>query len=160
MGYIVIVPNKLELYKATSDLVIVNGGNKEDKGSGYVVLCLCNIRKQTHVSEYVWGGNEAKLLASSKRNIITGHSTHFGSKGKYYSFGNRPNYAMINNSSITQYTSKKYPTVKKSNVAQNDAEYLNKMSCRELKLAVQSISKLIPNIRKYIAPTITVAHNL
>ena len=160
LGYIIIVTHKDELEKMTSELTVISGGNKEEEGSGYVILCLCKIRKQTNVSEYIWGDNEEKLLSSAKRNIITGHSSHYGSKGKYYSFGNRANYAIIDNSSITQYTSKKYSGIKKSNVAQQDAEYLDKMCCRELQLAVQSISKLIPNIRKYIAPTITAAHTL
>ena len=50
--------------------------------------------------------------------------------------------------------------MKKSNVAQMDAQYLEKMCCRELQIAVNGISKLIPNIRKYLAPTITAAHSL
>ena len=160
LGYILIVTHKDELVPNHSDLVIISGGNMNEKASGYIVLCLCQIRKQTEISQYTWGKREANLLHSSKRNIITGHSTHYGSKGKYYSFGNRANYATVDNSTITQYTTKKYKSIQKSNVAKMDAEYLDKMCCRELQTAVNGISKLIPNISRYIAPTITAAHTL
>ena len=104
LGYILIVTLKDHLKKMNSDFVVINGGNVDDEASGYIVLCLCQIRKQTNISEYIWGNYKVKLLHSAKRNIITGHSTHYGSKGKYYSFGNRANYAMVDNSTITQYT--------------------------------------------------------
>ena len=75
-------------------MVVVNGGSQEDdsghskdglvKEFGYVILCLCKIRGKTNVSEYIWGDNEERLLSSAKKYTITGHLTHYGSRGKYY----------------------------------------------------------------------------
>ena len=36
-----------------------------------------------------------------------GSASHFGSEGKYYSYGNKENYGMIGTSSIGQYANRK-----------------------------------------------------
>ena len=82
------------------------------------------MQEHTNKSNSVWGIDEANFLKKCKQNIIKGNSSHFGSTGKYYSFGNRANYALIDNSSVTQYVSKKFKSDVKTKVAQLDAEYM------------------------------------
>ena len=52
-GYVLIVTLKDKLKKMNSDLVVINGGNVANEASGYVVLCLCHVRKETNISEYI-----------------------------------------------------------------------------------------------------------
>ena len=74
--------------------------------SGYLVLFLGRLQRENGVSEYVWRKDEINEVKECKSNIIKGNSSHHGSSGEYYSFGNRANYGVINTFSITRYTPK------------------------------------------------------
>ena len=91
---------------------------------------------------------------------MKGHSSPFGSVGNYFSFGNRANYGIVNNSSVTQYVCKKYSAANSTIAAKTDSEYLEAMSSRELDNGITNLCKVIPTLRYYISPTLSVAHNL
>ena len=44
----------------------------------------------------------------SKIIFIVGNATHFGSEGMYYSYGNKGNYDIVNNSSVGTYVNSSY----------------------------------------------------
>ena len=67
------------------------------------------------------------MVKECKTNIIKGNSSHHGSSGNYFSFGNRANYGVINTSSITQYIPKKYRSVNRSITSIHDAELMEKL---------------------------------
>ena len=168
-GYILIVGDKLELMETNDDLIVVDGSSQENdhksindryKPSGKVILSLCKLHQQHNNTYFSWGKSEAKLLKKSKHNVMKGHSSHFGSTGDYYSFGNRANYGMINNSSVTQYVSKKYTSGKKTLVAKKDAEHIERMGSRDIDCGIKNLCTVIPNLIDYISPTLNVAYNL
>ena len=78
------------------------------KPSGIVIFSLAKVEREDIRSEYSWGNKDALNVKKWKSNIITGYSSHFGSTGNYYSFGNRANYGLIGTSSLTQFTQKKF----------------------------------------------------
>ncbi len=75
-------------------------GGKEYKGSGYVILFLGRLQRQTGISKYLWGKGKTSVVRDCKSNIIKGNLSHHGSSGNYFSFGNRANYGLMNKSSI------------------------------------------------------------
>ena len=72
------------------------------RGSGYVIMFLGRLQRQTCVSKYLWGKEKNTVVRDCRSNIIKGNSSHHGSSGNYFSFGNRANYGLMNKSSITQ----------------------------------------------------------
>ena len=46
------------------------------------------------------------MIRSHKSNTIKGSSKHHNSTGKYYSYGNKANFVIIDMSSISQYSEK------------------------------------------------------
>ena len=93
------------------DLIVTNGNGSETEsdtdsqfiGSGYFVLFLGRLQRHTGISTYIWGKENTSVVRECKTNIIKGNSSHHGSSGNYFSFGDRANYGLINNSLITQY---------------------------------------------------------
>ena len=117
-GYMLIATNKNELLKSNPDLIVIDGSNQEllidnvndhtdYEPSGILVLCIAKLERESVKSQYLWGPKDASNIKKWKTNIITGHSSHFGSTGNYYSFGNRANYGLIGLSSLTQFVHKK-----------------------------------------------------
>ena len=74
----------------------------------------------------MWGAKEGKILKGCKPNIIQGSASHFGSSGKYYSFGARANYGRIEKSTLTQYVTKKFKSTERSLISKIDAHYMEK----------------------------------
>ena len=83
-----------------------------------------------------WGKDKTCIVRQCKRNIIKGNSSHHGSSGNYFSFGNRANYGRINNSSITQYIPKKYSSYTSTKTSMLDAQLMEKIVGRELELSI------------------------
>ena len=167
-GYCMIVGDKKEILLHYPNLIIMDGGGTQDEndtenhrnGSGYLILFFGRLQRQTGISKYVWGGDKLNIVKECKTNVIKGNSSHHGSSGNYFSFGNRANYGKINNSSITQYVPKKYMSVNQSIISMHDAELMEKIVGRELELSIMYLSKLIPKLNLYIAPVISVANEI
>lgn len=85
---------------------------------------------------------------------MKGHSSHFGSTGTYYSFCNRANFSMVNNSSATQHVSKKYTAENSTHVAKTDADYIERLESRDIDCGIKNLCKAIPNLINYISPTL------
>ena len=112
-----IVGNKAELLKSNPKLIITDASNQEllddnindvtnYKPSGMLLLLLIKWDRDNVKSAYLWSDNEAVNIKKYKTNIITAHSSHFGSTGAYYLFGNREHYGLINNCSVAQFVPK------------------------------------------------------
>ena len=106
------------------------------------------------------GTKQAILLKQCKQNIINGHSSHYESTSKYYFFGNRGNYDMINYSSIIKCVPKKYIGNNRMIISKQDSEYLESFTSKELNMAKEGLCKVIPSISNYISPTLSVAYNI
>ena len=91
---------------------------------------------------------------------MKGASSHHGSEGKYYSFGARANYGIIEKSTLTQFVPKKFKSITRMMVSTMDAPYMEKMAARELMQSIMYLSKLVPKLHLYISPTLSVVHDL
>ena len=107
--------------------------NKDYKSSGIVIPMLTKWDRESTKTSYSWDSDDLVNIKRCKPNIITARTSHYGSTGLYYSYGNRGNYQMMNNSSITQYAHKKYKCPLKSNESLNRAEKYNLLSAMDLK---------------------------
>ena len=167
-GFCMIVGEKTELMLHNPNLMIADGSGSEKecdsdrqyKGSGYVMMFLGRLQRQTDISKYLWGKEKTGVVRYCKSNIIKGNSSHHGSSGNYFSFGNRANYGLLNRSSVTQYVPKKYRSNKASKASQLDAEFMEKIVGRELELGILYLSTIIPNLKLYIAPVLSVANQI
>ena len=170
-GFMAAVGLKKELLLSNPDLIVVDGSNQEllddnindvtaYKPSGIVVLCLIKLERELIRSQYLWGPNDALNINKCKTNIITGHSTHFGSTGKYYSFGNRANYGMIDKSSITQFVLKKYNKLSSMKTAEQQSQEMEQLLANDLYNGVTSLVSIMPNLKQYIAPSLNTAFQL
>ena len=168
-SFLAIVGKKDDILATNNKVLVVDGssqelGNNENnkgyKASGMVLLCLVTLKKDRNETGYTWGKREATFLKSCKSNIMTGRSHHFSSTGNYYSYGNRDNFGRVHNSTITQYVSKKYASIDKTKVAKENAEIMEDLSTQELAMGIKYLSAIIPNVKKYIAPTLNAIHRL
>ena len=136
-------------------------GNKDPSEydpSGIVVLSICYI-KNYHVCEgRAWGLQGYENLKVCKNNIMKGNATHHGSSGKYYSFGNKANYAIVQKSSVAQYVCKPFKNDERKKKSKVQSISYEELCAHELCAGVQSLSNMIPNIRSLIAPVLTVAY--
>ena len=59
-------------------------------------------------------------------------SSHFGSNGEYYSFGNKGNFGIIDDSFVVQYAFKKYKSTIASSKAIINPSIMEKMIAMEI----------------------------
>ena len=147
--FFLITTNKEQCLEISSNTKFVSNNDtcKSDKAikkSGTVLLAFCHVNPQGQCGSKKWGYNDYSKLRSCKKNVISKHTNHFHSKGCYYSFGNKAMFQCKDNSSVSVYGNKK-----------NKDEMANsfEMSCaHEIKEAVSSITKFIPNIKFFVSP--------
>ena len=165
-GYFFITTQKKDILQLNKDVLIVDGSSQTTgKGnggkycpSGIVILMFCKLQNIKQAKGYKWGSHQAKFLKVTKNNIMDCHSSHFGSTGSYYSFGNRGNYGMIDGSSVASYATKSYKNERRNTLTKINADVLEEMAACELISAVNGMSKIIHNIKNFIAPTLNVAY--
>ena len=123
-GCMLMVVKKQEILDHNPHVIVVDGSSQEllcdntndisnYKPSGILVLLMVKLKSALVKRQYSWGQKDAVKIKKWKNNIISKHSTHFGSTGNYYSFGNRANYGMIDQSSLTQFVHKKFKSLTK-----------------------------------------------
>ena len=170
-GCMLMVVKKQEILDHNPHVIVVDGSSQEllcdntndisnYKPSGILVLLMVKLKSTLVKSQYSWGQKDAVEIKKWKNNIISKHSTHFGSTGNYYSFGNRANYGMIDQSSLTQFVHKKFKSLTKMKTARNKAEMFENLLGDDLKLGVESLVSVLPTIKEYICPTLNIAYNL
>ena len=74
---------------------------------------------------------------------MRGSATYFGSKGLYYSYGNKGNYDMVGNSSMGQYINKPYKDKMKSSTSDCNDIVMEEIV---LEVGIDGMSKTVPNI--------------
>ena len=130
------------------------------KPSGIVVLLLCKLdanrgrKGGPYVIQYV------DTIHQSKTNIIKGSSSHFGSEGKYHSYGNKGHYGVIHGSSFGQYTNKKFVKAISSENSAFNSKLMEDLAAQDIASGIDSLCKVIPNLKMLLAPVITEGFNL
>ena len=89
-------------------------------------------------------------MNGSKPNILSGHTTHFDSTGKYYSYGNKRSFEMKKNSSVGQYVHKK---------SSINVSIIEEMVAAELEVGVKDLSNVVPRIKSLLTPAMNTAFN-
>ena len=170
-GFLFVTAIKKDILTLYKDVLIIDGSSQEIAGdvcdknktyhpSGIVVLMFCKLRSNKNKAGYTWGSHQANFCKATKDNLIATNSSHFGSKGQYYSFGNRGNYGMIDDSSVALYVSKKYKNDMKHKLATMNADVLEEMAGSELESAMKDMKSVIPNLTDFIAPTLKTAFQI
>ena len=108
-----------------------------------------------------WNDEAAAKLKFAKNNVLmSSKGKHFDSTGEYYSFGNKGNFGMVNNSSVGIYCSKLYKNIEKQKKATIIADQMEKSSATEVGYGVMKLSAIIPNIHKLLSPVVDVAFDM
>ena len=84
---------------------------------------------------------------------------HFGSEGKYYSYGKKGSCGMIGTSSVGHYVHRSYKDKLKLDKSIWSATIMEEMISKQSKASVGGIARIILNIRKLIAPIINIANH-
>ena len=78
-----------------------------------------------------------------KRNVINVTNSHHGSTGKYYCYGIRENYRIIEQSSVTKYSHKKISKETINSLSIDRSNILYKMSSSETNNGIKALNTLI-----------------
>ena len=168
-SFVAIVCSKWEVLSSNSRIIITdsarvqkrsNNESSSNQSSGVLLLMIAKWDRNSVKSSYSWDTKDVTMLKRCKNNIITARTSHFGSTGLYFSFGNRGNFGMINNSSVTQYAHKKHRDDLKTHKLSRHANNFDMLSALDMKQGVSSLASLIPTLKEHIAPMLNVIHNL
>ena len=101
------------------------------------------------------------MIKQSKSNSIGGNVTHFGSEGIYYTYGNKGNYGMVNNSSVVKYKNSSYvKSPLKIEIPHFNAVMMEEMVSNEVGAGITGTTRIITDIRKLISPIINTNFSL
>ena len=169
-NYIFILAQKDELVASNKNLYIIPStlGKKSmydnfsfhenSSGSGSVIISYILLRKEKSQSTNDWSKSSIRHLKRCKTNICKGNGTHFGSSGYYASFGNRADYNIINDSSITTYVNTKSKSINRQTENNSFSLKFEKMCSDELSIASKEFGNRIPRIDMLLCPSLNVAY--
>ena len=101
------------------------------------------------------------MMKQSKSDLIGGNATYFSSEGMYYSYGNKGNYDMVNNSSVVKYPNRSYvKNPLKTELSHFNAVMMEEMVSNELSAGLIGMFRIIPNIRTLITPIMNTTFSL
>ena len=123
-NYIIAVADKSEVLKncCHNNIIILRHssqcvGNDEDKNkielSGKLVLMVATMKINKSANDMCWNTNLFKTVKDCKNSVIDENNSHNGSEGYHFSFGNKAQYKMVNDSSVGQYATKKGVSITK-----------------------------------------------
>ena len=133
--------------------------------SGVVILMVAVLpsSNKTKNSNYIVDEAIVNKVRSCKSNIILGASyNHYGSFGECYAFGNRPNYGMVDDSSVTIFANKKSASKnpsKQINIDKN-AKDVEDICANVVNNAVTLLSSVLPEIRYLLSPILDTGQKL
>ena len=115
-NFVAIITRKENIVFQNDFILIFSTNNNGVLDSKYVVKkCIwygffmsCKVQIITEKNIYKWGKMKSLMLQMCKRNVINVAFSRHGSAGKYYCYGNKANYRIIEKSSVTRYFHKKF----------------------------------------------------
>lgn len=123
--------------------------------SGVVVLMMAALpkaKKERDIST-MFDDDLHSTVKKCKPDILKTYN-HFGSKGECYAFGNKPNYAIVENSSVGTYAIKKSKVIAKQKSISNDADLIEDMCASVISDGVKILSNVLPDIRLLLSPIV------
>jgi len=128
--------------------------NDKSRLSGYVMLAVMQLDKTINRSGFAWGRGHFNTVNIANNNIMTLSNKHHQSTGHYFSWGNRGNYGMLENSSVGGYA------CKRGDKAKMNSEFIEFMMNTELISSIKKMKKILSILPSVVAPVIRVAHEL
>ena len=104
-----------------------------------ILLCYCVHSQKQLQNRCEWGIEEYNIMKSSKRSVITKKNNHNESTGKYYSYGNKGSFDLVDGSSVSQYTYRKYKDDVKNCLSATKDILMQQIASRELSVAVDDM---------------------
>ena len=163
--YVVLVGVKSELKKIHPNPWFFNtlhdlqGPN--EPGSGYIVLLFAMQDNAAHEGNEVWNTSHQDMLKFSKPNVLgKGKDKHFGSEGSYYSFGNKGSFRIENNSSVSQYSTKKSTSESSMGKIIRCSDKMEEFTAAEIKLSLMSIARYFSKINLLLMPVLHAGNEL
>ena len=161
--YLAITCQKKDIMDNTNVFIVndyaAKEGEAEANKSGRVLLLYCVHDHQRHYTGWEFNRGLVKALTTSKQNIITKKKNHNGSEGKYFSYGNKANFEIINHSSVSQYAYKLFKDDEKSTASHLKNNAIECICSHELGVAMDSLSGRLHNLRDLISPILDVAYS-
>ena len=107
VNYFIITTEKTAVLRDKLNLIIDATHQAENhQSSGKIFLCVCIYNHQKDRIGWTWGKDHYTAIDNSKPNMLIGDSKNFESTGKYYSYGNKGAFGMVDNTSVSQYVMK------------------------------------------------------
>ena len=165
-NYVLILCNKKNCLYMFPQLSIISmsalysNGKKEIADSGYLVL-FAGSTKATRKGNFEmnWGKNDFRYLKICKKNIIKKNNNHHESTGHYFSFGNRANFLVENDSSVCTYKSRtSHGPYEQRELDDMAIEYDMKCS-QQLQIAHNILCNIFPLTKLLVQPILSAAHH-
>ena len=152
------VPNTFVLGLSLTDKTCDRKRN-EIKMSGKVILMIaiqtqCN---SSNVNNVVWDNSLYDRLKRCKPDVLKSYD-HHGSQGSCFSFGNKPYYKIVNNSSVGVYSVLKRENKETQRKIDKEAKEMEHICSITITDAIQALGRILPQIRNLISPVLDVAH--
>ena len=163
---VLITIDKLECGKCYQDVEVLNTKlNSNCEGSGVLVLMIATkatkIEKGMVDKRIVWARLIIEMCEYSKKSILESKMvTHHSSNGKIYSFGYQGVFKKIKNSTVGLYEVRKRFKDDRQIDVENIAKTIEDMIGVEMRLATQSISKVVVHVDKLILPVLDIANKM
>ena len=100
------------------------------------------------------------MLSNHARAIKWWVVTKNGSEFYYYSFGNKYNFGIVDNSSVGQYITKNFKSAGKTLNSKLAVDHIESMCASELGDGVGGLAKITLNVKILIAPALTIVYDL
>jgi hypothetical protein len=161
---LVITALKEEILSISPNTIIINSTTtKKSTLSGIVLLLHATQERKTTCQSSFWPQSIVTTINNCKTNILSVKNSHFGSKGHYYSFGNKAMYGMKGTdgkSSVGTYANKKARQLKHQQMINMEAGCIEKAIAKDLGKAVESLSKQIQNLQFAFAPILNIGFEM
>ena len=165
--YMLILGRKDEISNVFDNVMIFQSNMKqvgvgvkahEQNGSGFVVLLFALLNDVGKEDTTIWTNENVDDVKACKKNICTGRSSHFESKGYYASFGMKANYGIVNKSSLAEYAVKKTKCEYKQHVIKQKATEIEMLCALEFKKSTASFGRYLRNITELLSPVVDEAY--
>lgn len=126
--------------------------------SGYIILFYA---MNKDIPDENWTIQDIIKLRSCKKSIIgTATTENFGSMGEYWSFGNKAEYRINNQSSVGLYRNKPTTSNKRKIKIEERANEMEKKIANFVKKSMHNLSKIFQNIDALLSPFMLVAYDM
>ena len=98
--------------------------------------------------------NRYNIIKISKKSVITKASKHSNSTGLYYSYGNKCNFGLIKDSSVSQYIYQIYKSKFQTELSDSNNNSMQHLSADELLTGLIEMSAVLPTVGEIVYPVL------